>query len=765
MSSERPLTLQDLIRSRQAGVFVGRERQLAQFEENLRLPVTDPRRRFLFSVHGAAGIGKSFLVRQFRRIATDHGLATGQVDSSAYDVPSALAALAADLGPSKEFGKRLTAYRQHRQDLDSDPAAPEGLSSLLTRSTVRAGLAAAGEVPVVGAFAKAVDAKSAAEDVDQIRVFLSRKLRSRDDVELVMSPDRVLTPALVADLNSLKQPLALIFDTYERTSPFLDQWLRDLLAGEYGALRPDVVFVVAGQRRLDLNLWGDYLSIRADLPLDVFTEAEASTFLTARGVTDERVAEVILGLSGRLPVLVAMLAEAQPASMAEVGDPSGSAVERFLKWEPDAQRRTAALLGALPRRFSSEVFAVAAGSDEHLPWLLRQPFVTEHADGYRYHDVVRSQMLRTLQRRLPAEWRTRHLALADHHGDHADTVERAYHRLCADRAAALPEALQGLIAAFAVRRSLTSHWARMIVQAGRETDTPDVVRRGTELVEAPDDTTLIGLLADDRSLPASARALAHAERGVLVRAARDFGAALADFEAAIALVPDDLRYVAERGETFRRMGCPADAIPDLDRLLAEEPGNEWALGCRGAALQSLGRLDESLADLSKALELRPKYVWALGARAETFRRMQRLPEALADAERAVELEPDYGYGLERRASILLDMGEPPRAAAAFRAVIELHAGGTDWVLHQLARLGDLRRHEVFIPLLETVFAANPHRIHRAMWLYTLGRESAAAECLRDALADGVPADVITDKFRRLNAATGLDIDQALAILD
>jgi tetratricopeptide (TPR) repeat protein len=776
VSSERPLSLQDLIRSRQAGVFVGRERQLAQFSENLRLPVTDPRRRFLFSVHGAAGIGKSFLVRQFRRIAADHGFATGQVDESVYDVPSALAALAADLGPCKEFGKRLTAYRQHRQDLDADPTAPEGLSSLLTRSTVRAGLAAAGEVPVVGAFTKAIDAKSTAEDVDKLRVFLSRKLRSRDDVELMLSPARVLTPALVSDLNALKQPPVLFFDTYERTSPFLDQWLRDLLAGEYGPLRPDVVFVLAGQRPLDLNLWGDYLSIRADLPLDVFTEQEASSFLAARGVTDPRVAEVILGLSGRLPVLVAMLAEAQPTSVDEVGDPSGSAVERFLKWEPDPQRRNAALLGALPRTFSAEVFAVAAGSDEHLPWLLQQPFVTEQSDGFHYHDVVRTQMLRVLRRRLPAEWRSRHVALADHHyrlldnevrgeGERlAALLETAYHRLCADRTAGLAAALAGFLLAFGWRGSALRQRAEMILQCGRETDAPELVRLGSELLES-DDLALISLLIDHRALPTAARAIAFKQRGVLRRSTRDFEAALADMEAAVELNPDDVEFVGQRGETLRRMGRPADALADLDRMLSVYPDNDWTLGCRGAALQTLGRLDDSLADLTRAIELRPKYTWALGTRAETLRRMGRLPEALADADRAIEQSPDYAYGLLCRGGVLLDLGELDRAVADLERVVELRYR-SNRALYLLALASTLRGQTAAAAgLLESALAAGTNHSDRALCLVALGREADGIDEIRSALSEGYPSVLFAADLRQLRDITGRDVEAALAALN
>jgi tetratricopeptide (TPR) repeat protein len=385
-------------------------------------------------------------------------------------------------------------------------------------------------------------------------------------------------------------------------------------------------------------------------------------------------------------VLVAMLASTQPASVAEVGDHSGSAVERFLKWEPDEARRQAALYGALPRRFSAEVFAVAAGSSDHLSWLLHQPFVTEQADGFHYHDVVRTQMLRVLRRREPEEWRSRHLALATA----TEPLERAYHLLCADRAAALPQALEGLITAFSVRRSMSTQWASMILQAGRETDSPEIVRRGTELVETTDYTERIGLLVDDRSLPAPARALAHAQRGILLRRNRFFDEALADFEAALRLTPDWVTCVGERGETLRRMGRPAEAVPDLDRLLAVNPEDDWALGCRGAAFQALDRLEESLVDLDKSLALRPKYVWALGARAETLIRMERYPEALADAERALELDADYAYGLARRAIILLAMGEQYRAAADLNRIVDLGGSSSPWAQGQLDLIQDRR---------------------------------------------------------------------------
>jgi hypothetical protein len=73
MARERR-SLQDLIRSRQQSGFVGRQQQVVQYQENLGFPVDDERRRFLFNIHGDAGVGKTFLTKQLRQIATGMGV-------------------------------------------------------------------------------------------------------------------------------------------------------------------------------------------------------------------------------------------------------------------------------------------------------------------------------------------------------------------------------------------------------------------------------------------------------------------------------------------------------------------------------------------------------------------------------------------------------------------------------------------------------------------------------------------------------------------
>lgn len=76
------VSLQDLIRRRQAAGFVGRAEKLSLFGANLEVPVEDLRRRFVFCIHGDGGVGKTFLTRQLQRIASEHGAVCAYVDGA-----------------------------------------------------------------------------------------------------------------------------------------------------------------------------------------------------------------------------------------------------------------------------------------------------------------------------------------------------------------------------------------------------------------------------------------------------------------------------------------------------------------------------------------------------------------------------------------------------------------------------------------------------------------------------------------------------------
>ncbi|MFI9822912.1 hypothetical protein ACIHFC_20900, partial [Streptomyces sp. NPDC052013] len=516
--------MQQLIQRRRRAGLVARSAERDLFRANFDTPPEDEHHRFLFHVHGNAGVGKTFLVREFEQIARERGALTAYVDESAGSVPESLAVVCRQFAAQgrrlKELDRLLVAHRERRHEAETaalaalDPAPGVGAPSAGSMAVARAGLAGLGLVPGVGAFAGVLDPTQLAQGADRLRTGLSARFRSHEDVQLVLAPESVLTPVLTHELREAASAapwIVLFFDTYERTAPFLDGWLHDVMTTDrHGTLPATTVVVTAGQRPLEPTRWAGFADFTTALLLEPFTEAEARGLLADRGVTAEPVIREVLRLTGGLPVLVSTLAGTRPAVPDEVDDPSATAVERFLKWEPDQVRRAAALAGALPRWLDADVFRAAADCDpaqldELYAWVGTLPFTDERAGRLRYHDVVRAPMLRLQRRRSPRGWAERHRRLAELFRQWREETEAAgrgaghlwtdeewrelrlaesYHRLCGREPGALPDFLSDLVDACDEGEPVAGRWVQTLWDAARDAELTGAAGWGQRLTLA-----------------------------------------------------------------------------------------------------------------------------------------------------------------------------------------------------------------------------------------------------------------------------------------
>ncbi|MFF5479084.1 tetratricopeptide repeat protein [Streptomyces sp. NPDC012935] len=523
MGQARP-SMQELIGRRSRAGFVGRSAERAAFRANLDVSPEDERHRFLFHVHGNAGVGKSFLLRELEQVARERGALTAFVDENAGSVPESLEAMSRQFAAQgrrlKDLDRLLAAHRERRHEAElaaitAPPSEPPGPSTG-SMAVARAGLVGLGMVPGVGAFAGAVDAAQLAHGADRLRSGLGARFRTHEDARLVLAPESVLTPVLLEELSQAASAvpwIVLFFDTYERTGRFLDAWLHAVMTSDlYGPLPATVVVVTAGQLPCDATRWGGFGDFMTDVPLLPFTEAETRDLLAGRGVVAEPVVGEVLRLTGGLPVLVSTLAEGRPTDPADVRDPSATAVEWFLKRAEDALQRSVALACALPRRLDADVFrAVVGDSDAELAeldglyaWLRGLPFVSERGGRVRYHDVVRAPMLRLQRQEAPRTWAARQQALAavfrewraeaeagrDTEELWADEAWRElrlaelYHLLCAGERAALTSVLGDVVDACEQGESVAERWARVLVEAGSDAETRAVSQWGRRLAAA-----------------------------------------------------------------------------------------------------------------------------------------------------------------------------------------------------------------------------------------------------------------------------------------
>ncbi|WP_158751564.1 tetratricopeptide repeat protein [Streptomyces bicolor] len=728
MVVQRP-SRQELIRRQRRSGFVGRHGELSIFRDVLRQPPEETT-QFLFHVRGPGGVGKSTLLRQMEGAAREAQAITAYVDESvtgALEVMESISGQLAQQGMTlKNFDKRLSTYRQRRHEADATAAVavqpgggtsdspsqgatgPNPSPSSVVASQL--GLVGLGMIPGVGAFVGAVDPQQVAAGASHLKTILSSRFSNHDDVKLVLSPLQELTPIFLEDLTEIAQRrtwLVLYFDTFERTGPLLNSWLRDLLLSDkYGELPANVLVVLAGQSGLNDGCWGDFRDLITDVPLDVFTEAEARLLLTAKGITHEPVIEVILQLSQRLPVLVSTLAESRPTSVAEVGDPSDTAVERFLKWETDPARRAVALACALAQELDEDVYRAAVDDEaaELFGWLKSMPFVNYRAGRCRYHDVVRAAMLSLQRRQSPSRWHEQQTRLAEsfnqrrvqleqnHPAQSKDwwedeiwrnfRMQETYHRLCADSRTAFPEALRLLVDAYRYDINTARRWVQTIVQAGQDSAVPTVSNWGHQFLDAlegepPTRTHSLSLLLVRTDLDNETRSIVHTLRGRYLKKSKNYDQALTEYSTALTLNPTAHAAYCGRGQVHHLMGRLDDAVSDYSQAIELDPASTLSIYSRGFAYLAKRQVDDALADYDRVIELDPVNFPAHNGRGMAYHTMGRFDDALIEYDRAIELRSEDAWTYSCRADTYNSLQKSDKALADYTRAIEIDSNSID----------------------------------------------------------------------------------------
>ncbi|MDZ7950200.1 tetratricopeptide repeat protein [Nostoc sp. DedQUE09] len=692
-------SLGDIIKERQQLAFVGREDQVNLFRQNLALPEQDDRRRFLFNAWGQGGVGKSTLLRQFRKIADEAKIISAYIDEAEKNVLEVMDRLAEELERQgyklTQFTERYKVYRQKRQELESDPEAPQGFSAFVGKTVFKTGIHLARQVPIGSVVFDFVDEDALATQAGKWSSYVAKKITNKDEVRLVQEPVEVLTPLFLQDIFKITKQTAVVlfFDTYERTGEFLDNWLREILEGRHGEVSLNILITIAGRQELDKNYWAPYEGLIVRFPLEPFTKEEAEQYLKRKGITNTHIIEMILRLSGNFPLLVGMLADAHPNDTNQVVEPSSSAVERFLKWIDDPKRRQVALDAAIPRCLNRDIIAKLRGEQEAdalFTWLKETSFVNERTDGWAYHDVVKTQMLRHKRLLSPQGWADIHGKLAEYYDSlrnnlqlkeekkqrdpswQSHTLNVLYHNLCQSPQKGLSVALNEFLAALKNQPAFAQRWAETMIQAGKDADSGEVQRWGEQLnngLKAYDQklyqitVDMFTAVLQDSSIQEKWQPIALGWRGESYRLMKRYTEALQDLDRTIELDPNDQWALAHRGNIYRYIKRYPEGLQDLDRAIELDPNDHWALAVRGDIYCLIKRYAKALENLDRAIELDPNYQWALAHRGNVYRLIKRYAEALKDLDRAIELDPNEQWALAHRGNVYRLM---KRYAEAFK---------------------------------------------------------------------------------------------------
>jgi hypothetical protein len=147
---------------------------------------------------GSGRRGQKHAAEAVFQSAQDVNAAVAYTDESETSVPEAMGRLAEQFTQTgyklNQFTERYRLFRQRKQELETDPEAPQGFSTFVGKTVVKAGVKLGRRVPMGGAVLDFVDEDTLSTHAGEWASYVARKLRNKDEVQLVQEPITVLTP-------------------------------------------------------------------------------------------------------------------------------------------------------------------------------------------------------------------------------------------------------------------------------------------------------------------------------------------------------------------------------------------------------------------------------------------------------------------------------------------------------------------------------------------------------------------------------------------
>jgi tetratricopeptide (TPR) repeat protein len=173
-----------------------------------------------------------------------------------------------------------------------------------------------------------------------------------------------------------------------------------------------------------------------------------------------------------------------------------------------------------------------------------------------------------------------------------------------------------------------------------------------------------GYAADVKSIAYRNRGSARADAGANAEA-------LADFNQAVALRPDEAAGFAGRARTRLAVQDLDGAIADYGEALRLAPGTASSHIGRGHAHFVRGDTTAAIADFTEAIHLNPKSASTYNRRGLAYRRSGDLARAIDDYTTAIGLNPVYALAYNNRGYVYEAQGRKDYAISDFKSALLL----------------------------------------------------------------------------------------------
>jgi CHAT domain-containing protein/tetratricopeptide (TPR) repeat protein len=184
-----------------------------------------------------------------------------------------------------------------------------------------------------------------------------------------------------------------------------------------------------------------------------------------------------------------------------------------------------------------------------------------------------------------------------------------------------------------------------------------------------------------------------------------YGEAIESYYKALALNTENYIAWSNRGNSLHNLGRNAEAIEFYDKAVTLNPEFYQAWNMRGISLEKLGRDVEAIESYDKAVALNPEYYKAWYNRGISLEKLGRDVEAIESYDKAVTLNPEYHQAWDNRGNSLANLGRYVEAIESHNKAVTLNPEYYLSWSNRASNICSFSRHQLSMPdLLSSIQA-------------------------------------------------------------
>lgn len=156
-----------------------------------------------------------------------------------------------------------------------------------------------------------------------------------------------------------------------------------------------------------------------------------------------------------------------------------------------------------------------------------------------------------------------------------------------------------------------------------------------------------------------------------------FDTAIASYQQALKINPDDAKTYFNLGNAFNDKGDQGAAIKSYKQTLKIDPRYVLAYNNMGNALKDEGDLVQAIDSYKQALNIEPDYAEVHNNLGNALKDSGNLEQAISSYRRALQVMPDYAEAYNNMGSALKDKGDLEQARNSYTQALKIRPDYTD----------------------------------------------------------------------------------------